>query len=127
MNPYYEGYNPCIDDEWSNEEHFRRKHFKPIEVKLLPPWGDLPETYPGQHQGKSFGPITGGWLKEEPKKKEDEIDKTYYPYYGPRTEKDTLQHEQLKEFLAKDKPIIEALWEEHQKKVEEFNKIWFKK
>ena len=54
-----------------------------------------------------FGPVTGGWLLGDQEEKEKEVDKTYYPYYGPLNEKETAQHEQLKEWLAKDKVYVE--------------------
>lgn len=55
----------------AKEEHLKRirqilnakpkqllpKKEKKIITNEQPPWGDLPEMYPGQHQGKPFLPI----------------------------------------------------------------------
>ena len=63
------------------------------------------------------------------KPQEKEVDKTYHPRKLSKKEQEKQEEntKKLEEFLAKDKPIIEALWKERQKKMEEFNKIWSKK
>lgn len=126
MDPYIEGYNPCIDDEWIDEEYHRRREYRPVKISIRPPWGNLDEMYPGQHQGKPFGNIQSNIFDIGTNTKEEEVDKTYHPkkLTNKQQEKQDRESKLLEEFLKKDKPLIEELWKEHQKKVEEFNKIW---
>lgn len=85
--------------------------YEPIYIFLGNPWGNLPEMYPGQHEGKPFvpngirSPNPDILSNENVSIQKDTTDKTYKP--KKLSMKQEEQEEKCRNFIKKDRKFIE--------------------